>query len=158
MNTSGMGVCSAVLAAALAVSPVLSASASPRAQAMQPCPCDCNGDNEVVGNEVTLAWRITSAKADATECAAGVDSNSAESCLLVLANGCAPPPTPECLCDCNHDGEVTGNEVTTTINIIAGRRDLSACPNIDCDGGVPGVFPDCGTLCMNNIALGCAGE
>lgn len=137
---------------------VACAVASQRLSATQLCPCDCNGDREVVGNEVTIVWRITSGKTDATACVETTDSTSAASCLSALANGCEPLPAPECVCDCNHDGEVAGNEVTIAINIISGNRDLSACPSIDCDGGVAGAFPDCGTLCINNIANGCPRE
>jgi len=56
------------------------------------CTGDCNGDNEVFGNEVTVAINIVAGNADLATC-----ENA----------------------DANGDGEVFGNEVTIAINNVA---------------------------------------
>lgn len=41
---------------------------------------------------------------------------------------------PFCAGDCNGDGQVLGNEVTTAVRIMAGEAPLSDCPAADADG------------------------
>jgi hypothetical protein len=46
----------------------------------------------------------------------------------------ATPPASACVGDCNHDDQVTIDELVVGINIALGLADLSACPEFDADG------------------------
>jgi len=86
-NSSGQAVCGAAGGPACA-----SSNGSVTIGAAAGCAGDCNGDNEVFGNEVTVAINIVAGNADLATC-----ENA----------------------DANGDGEVFGNEVTIAINNVA---------------------------------------
>ncbi len=163
MQSSSKGLLVA-LACCSAVSASADAGSPPSTAATYPCVCDCNGDGVVLGNEATIFVQILAGNRDLEACPS-FDAASlyvfpppflGSLCLNNLANGCPgeEPPAPECICDCNHDGEVLGNEVTTAINIVAGNLPLSACPSIECPSW-PGGPGNCGTVCINNVATSC---
>lgn len=45
-----------------------------------------------------------------------------------------PTPRTPCPGDCDGGGEVTGNEITLAVRILAGQAELSECVNADADG------------------------
>jgi len=47
-----------------------------------------------------------------------------------------PQPTPRTACpgDCDNSGDVTGNEITVGVRILAAQADLTDCTNADADG------------------------
>lgn len=54
----------------------------------------------------------------------------------LVAPGGEPRPTPELPCagDCDGNGEVTGNEITVAVRILAAQAALTECPAADADG------------------------
>ncbi len=45
-----------------------------------------------------------------------------------------PTPRTPCAGDCDGSGDVTGNEITIAVRILAGQAELSECVNADADG------------------------
>lgn len=87
-NSSGQAVCGAAGGTACTSTDVLLTVGTP----IDFCVGDCNNDDEVFGNEVTIAINILAGNAD----------------LAICQNA-----------DANGDGEVFGNEVTIAINKVA---------------------------------------
>ncbi|MCX8072468.1 MAG: hypothetical protein N3C12_08460 [Candidatus Binatia bacterium] len=65
-----------------------------------------------------------------------------------------PTPTMSCAGDCDGNGQVMGNEITTVVQIMASRLPLSACPNADADGDGEVTVGDV-TKAVIRLARGC---
>lgn len=65
-------------------------------------------------------------------------------------------PTPQALCagDCNGDGQVMGNEISTVVQVMAGRSALAECPAADSNGDGEVTVGDL-TRAVLRLARGC---
>ncbi len=82
-------------------------------------------------------------------------------CLLIATSSLAQAPTPTpigCIGDCNGDGQVTVDEIVTSVN-VALSGSTTTCPAFDCcpgcDGGQGGTLVDCLITTVNNALNGC---
>jgi len=66
------------------------------------------------------------------------------------------PPPGACVGDCSGDGAVTIDELMLGVNIALGNTDLSACPLLQCDENVAGVFVNCLLIAVNNALYRCS--
>lgn len=88
---------------------------------------------------------------DATECF------GTEACIEDPAAQCSgegPSGICECGGDCNRDGAVFGNEISTAINILAGVAPLAVCRSADINGDGQVMGTEIG-LALSNLAQGC---
>ena len=94
---------------------------------------------------------------------ANVGDQRADTFRVVVAGGEftleAPPvsePTPVQVCagDCDGNGQVMGNEITTVVQIMASRLPVSACPAADADGDGQVTVGDV-TKAVLRLARGC---
>ncbi len=92
-----------------------------------------------------------------------VGDQRADTFRVVVAGGEftleAPPvsePTPVQVCagDCDGNGQVMGNEITTVVQIMASRLPVSACPAADADGDGQVTVGDV-TKAVLRLARGC---
>lgn len=92
-----------------------------------------------------------------------VGDQRADTFRVVVASGGvileAPPvlePTPasNCAGDCDGNGQVMGNEITTVVHIMASRLPLNVCPNADADGDGEVTVGDV-TKAVIRLARGC---
>lgn len=60
-----------------------------------------------------------------------------------------------CAGDCNHDGQVTVDELTIGVNIALGTAPLDLCPSFDSDGSGTVTVSDIGAA-VNNALNGCS--
>ncbi len=82
--------------------------------------------------------------------------------VTVVAGGIAledhpvvePTPSLNCAGDCDGNGQVMGNEITTIVQIMASRLPLSACPSADADGDGEVTVGDV-TKAVLRLARGC---
>ncbi|GIW43896.1 MAG: hypothetical protein KatS3mg077_1178 [Candidatus Binatia bacterium] len=65
-----------------------------------------------------------------------------------------PTPVTSCAGDCDGNGQVMGNEITTVVQIMASRLPLGACPNADADGDGEVTVGDV-TKAVIRLARGC---
>lgn len=65
-----------------------------------------------------------------------------------------PTPPPACAGDCNRDGQVTVNEIVTSVGIAVAESDLEACPPADIDGSDE-VTVDELVVIVDNAMSGC---
>lgn len=90
-------------------------------------------------------------------CEEAAECFGTEACIedpAAQCNGAGPSGNCECGGDCNRDGAVFGNEISTAINILAGVAPLSVCRSADIngDGQVMGTEI---CLALSNLAQGC---
>lgn len=80
-----------------------------------------------------------------------------EACIPDDAAQCSgegPSGICECGGDCNRDGAVFGNEISTAINILAGVAPVSVCQTADINGDGEVVGTEI-CLALSNLAQGC---
>ncbi|GBD27203.1 Protein TolB [bacterium HR30] len=65
-----------------------------------------------------------------------------------------PTPSVQCAGDCDGNGQVMGNEITTIVQIMASRLPLAACPTADADGDGEVTVGDV-TKAVIRLARGC---
>lgn len=64
------------------------------------------------------------------------------------------PSLPGCAGDCDGDGEVFGNEITTVVQMMAGQLPVSECPAADANGDGEVMVTDV-TRAVINLGRGC---
>lgn len=74
--------------------------------------------------------------------------------LLIPTPGPAEESAVSCAGDCNRDGEVFGNEITTVVQMMAGQVLLSECPAGDSDGDGEVTVTDV-TRAVISLGRGC---